>query len=59
LIYSLEELKETDRISRDVFKKVKALKTIRHMLYPFLRAEAVVELASGKGLSLYFHARLR
>jgi SAM-dependent methyltransferase len=59
-IYSLEELKETDRISRDVFKKVKALKTIKGiMLYPFLRAEAVVELASGKGLSLYFHARLR
>ncbi len=60
MIYSLEELKETGRISRDVFKKVKALKTIKGIvLYPFLRAEAVVESASGKGLSLYFHARPR
>jgi SAM-dependent methyltransferase len=59
-IYSLEELKEIGRISTDVFKKAKALKTIKGiMLYPFLKAEALVELASGKGLSLYFRARLR
>jgi SAM-dependent methyltransferase len=59
-IYSLEELMETGRISRDEFKKAKALKIIKNTIfYPFLRAEALIERALGKGHSLCFHARLK